>query len=54
MEWNKQNVSLSLYCEREGIFANDRQKWKEEPERYSKKKYQDDEMKMKAKEEVDE
>ena len=51
---NKQTVCRALYCENEGGTTSDRQKWKEELEQYSRNKYQDDEMKKKAKEELDE
>ena len=51
---SKQNVCHSVYCEREGEITGDKQRWKEELERYSKKKYQDAEMREKAKEELDE
>ena len=51
---NKQNVCHSLFCEGERGTTSDRLKWKEELERFSRRKYQDDEMKKKAKEELDE
>ena len=51
---SKQTVCQALYCESEGGTTSDRQKWKEELERYSRNKYQDDEMKKKAKKELDE
>ena len=51
---NKQATSQALYCEKEGENTSDRQKWKEELERYSRNKYQDEEMRMKARKELDE
>ena len=51
---SKHIVCHELYCEREGETTSDRQKWKEELERYSSDKYQDGEMRRKAKEELDE
>ena len=39
---------------KKGETASDRQKWKEELERYSRNKYQDEEISMKARKGVDE
>ena len=50
----KQNACRELPCEKEGGKASDRQKWKEELERYSRKKYQDDGMNAKAEKELEE
>ena len=41
------------FCEEEGETTSDK-KWKEELERYSRKKYQDEEMRMKARKELEE
>ena len=51
---NKQAACQALYCEKEGETTSDRPKWKEELERYSRNKYQDEEMRMKARKELDE
>ena len=51
---SKHVVCHELYCEREGETTSDRQKWKEELGIYSSNKYQDGEMRKKAKEELDE
>ena len=48
------SVFQKLHCGREGETTSDRQKWKEDLERYSRNKHQDDEMRKKAKEELDE
>ena len=50
----KLNACHELHCEKEGGKTSDRQKWKEELERYSRKKYQDDGMNAKAKKELEE
>ena len=50
---NKQTVGHVLCCERERETTIDRQKWREELERYSRNKHQDDAMRKKAKEELD-
>ena len=50
----KQNACRELHCEKEGGKPSDRQKWKEELERYSRKKYLDDEMNAKAEKEFEE
>ena len=47
-------VRPTLYCEEEGAATSDRQKWKKELQGYSRKKYQDEEMKKKARKELDE
>ena len=49
----KQNACHELYCEKGGE-TSDRQKWKEELERYSRKRYQDEAMHAKAKKELEE
>ena len=49
-----QEQSNCRYCEEEGEATSDRQKWKKKMERYSRKKYQDEEMKKKARKELDE
>ena len=52
---NKPFVCQALYCkEEEGHATTDRQKWKEELGRYLRKKYQDEEMRKKARKELDE
>ena len=51
---NKQAGCQALFSEKEGETTSDRQKWKEELERYSRNKYQDEEMRMKARKELDE
>ena len=48
----KQTACHALYCEKERGPTSDRQKWKEELERYSRNKYQDEEMGIKAKKEL--
>ena len=50
----KQTACHDLYCEKEGGKTSDRQKWKEELERYSRNKYEDEEMRMKARKELEE
>ena len=50
---NKQPACHALYCERERETTIDRQTWKEELERFSRNKHQDDEMRKKAKKELD-
>ena len=47
-----QFVCRVLHCEENDMATRDRQTWKNELERYSRKKYQDDEMKTKAKREL--
>ena len=49
----KHNACHELYCDKGGK-TSERQKWKEELERYSRKKYQDEGMNSKAKEELEE
>ena len=49
---SKQHVCHALYCEREGETTSNRQQGKEELERYSRNKNQDDEMRKKAREEL--
>ena len=51
---NNQATCQALYGEKEGENTSDRQKWKEELERYSSNKYQVEEMRMKARKELDE
>ena len=51
---NEQMICHALYCWKEGETTSDKQKWKEELERYSRNKYQDEEMRMKARKELDE
>ena len=51
---NKQTACHGLYCRKEGGKTSGRQQWKEELERYSRIKYQDEEMRIKAKNELEE
>ena len=46
-------VSCTFFCVKKRT-SSDRQKWKEELERYSREKYQEEEMRIKAKKELDE
>ena len=48
----KQAGCQVLFCEK-GETMSDRQKWKEELERYSRNKYQDEDMRMRARKDVD-
>ena len=50
---NKNEGCKTLYCENEGETTRDRQKWKEELDRYSRKKCQDERKRMKARKELD-
>ena len=51
---NKHIVCHELHCEEEDAVTSVRQKWKKELERYSRMKYQDDEMKKMARRELEE
>ena len=50
---NKNAGCHALDCEK-GRTTSDRQQWKQELERYSREKYQDEEMRMNTKKELDE
>ena len=45
---NKHAGCQALSCEKGGETTSDSQQWKEEVERYSRNKYQDEIMRMKA------
>ena len=51
---NKNDACQTLFYENEGGTTRDRQKWKQELERYSRKMYQDKTMRMKEMKELDE
>ena len=51
---NKHAGCQALHCEKEKATTSDRQKRKEELERYSRNMCQDEEMRVKAKSELDE